>query len=175
MATKIREYIVAGLPIVGSDLRAQGRFIREFSIGETHVANDPRSMSEAIERALANLPQLRRNVAKIRHEHTWERQEVSLAKAWETADRSVRERREALKGQPAGVIFSRTQSEKLAPLFKAIASSNQRVALATKSKIVIRDREGSWQMLGSAKGDPDETFSTWSKVISECDLSLIHI
>lgn len=176
LATKIREYIVAGLPIVGSDLKAQGSFIRSHSIGETHVANDPRSMAEAIERSLANLPQLRANVTEIRDLHTWEKQEANLAKAWKCAEevRLDRRREHAAKQEAtlarAGTVFSRARSKKLAPLFSAVRASSKRVAIANKSSIYFQDQNGEWWLLGPAHGDVEDTFITWRNLISMADV-----
>lgn len=176
LATKIREYIVAGLPIVGSDLKAQGTFIRKHSIGETHDANDPRSMAEAIKRALADLPQLQLNVTKIRDEHTWERQEVVLAKAWSrVAHEPPKSQQQAESSEgfglvKAGAVFSRARSKKLAPLFLAMHASSQRVALAKKSQIYLQDEDGEWWTLGPAIGTAEETFKTWRKLVSMADV-----
>lgn len=176
LATKIREYIVAGLPIVGSDLKAQGSFIRRHSIGATHVANDSRSMAEAIEKTLTNLPQLRANVAAIRQFHTWEKQEVTLAKAWNRAG-EVRpdSRREYTMKEDAGLaragtVFSRARSKKLAPLFSAIRASSKRVAIANKSSIYLQDKNGEWWTLGPAHGDVEATFTTWCNLVAMVDV-----
>lgn len=174
LATKIREYIVSGLPIVGSDLKAQGQFIRKFEIGELHAPNDPADMARAIERALKRLPELKQNVDSIREQHTWENQETSLSAAWEKAE-SHASRSPEISGssevtpEHVGVLFSKYRLRRLAPLFAAVGTSQQRVAFAVKSKIVMRTENGAWEVLGPAAGEFQETFSTWSKLVKRAD------
>lgn len=181
LATKIREYIVSGLPIVGSDLKAQGQFIRQHDIGETHAANDPAEMAAAIERAMKRLPQLKQNVEKIREEHTWENQETSLFAAWDAAEAKSNESasspaktgsiRAEIEPAPesTGPLFGRTPLRRLAPLFTAVDASEQRIAYAVKSQIVMRTENGDWEVLGPASGDIEDTFQTWSKLVKRAD------
>jgi glycosyltransferase involved in cell wall biosynthesis len=54
LPTKAREYLLAGLPQVVSDVRELSEFIRDNGLGEVHVADDPTSFAEAVKRVLAD-------------------------------------------------------------------------------------------------------------------------
>lgn len=176
LATKIREYIVSGLPIVGSDLKAQGQFIREYMIGEVHTPNDPADMADAVKRALSKLDELKNNVETIRGQHTWENQEPNLFAAWEKALENVPSSSAKTFSElgsnadaSTGVLFSKHRLRKLAPLFSAVSASHQQVAFAVKSQIVMRTEEGQWEFLGPATGEIKDSFRTWSKLVQRAD------
>lgn len=86
MPTKTREYLVAGVPQVVSDVRTLSAFVRETGIGEVHVADDIASFAAAVTTVLADPQKYRdRHTRELRDEHTWTRQEVNLEAAWARA------------------------------------------------------------------------------------------
>ncbi|MDO4240424.1 glycosyltransferase [Micrococcus sp.] len=84
MATKLREYIQAGLPLVVSDLREQARFVREQQVGVVHAPGDPADLARAVREALARLDTLRESVARpeVQDAHRWEAAERVLHRVW---------------------------------------------------------------------------------------------
>ena len=83
MPTKIREYLQAGLPVVASDLRAQGEFIRKHRVGALHRPKDGASLAAAVRRVLAELDGYRAAIApELLQEHTWEGEEKVLTQVW---------------------------------------------------------------------------------------------
>jgi glycosyltransferase involved in cell wall biosynthesis len=82
LPNKLFEYVHAGLPIVVTDLKELGRFVRRHGLGETFRSGDPADMAAGVEKVLAN-PELYRRAAldpALRTEYSWERQaEVLIA------------------------------------------------------------------------------------------------
>lgn len=84
VATKLREYLLAGLPLVVSDLREQARFVREQGVGTVHAPDDAEDLARAVRVALADLPRLRGVVADpaLQDAHRWEGGEKVLHRVW---------------------------------------------------------------------------------------------
>lgn len=83
LPTKIRECLQAGLPLVVSDMRAQGSFVRETGVGAVHRPGDPRSLAEAARTVLDDLAAYRGAITQeLLAEHTWEGQERRLVALW---------------------------------------------------------------------------------------------
>lgn len=79
LATKISEYLVAGLPVLGSDCTVMAQYLRETGTGEVFVAQDVADCVRAARVLLADLPAYRAAItADIRASRTWERQERAL-------------------------------------------------------------------------------------------------
>jgi glycosyltransferase involved in cell wall biosynthesis len=82
LPNKIFEYMHAGLPIVVTDLRELGSFVRKHGLGEGFRSGDPADMAARVEKVLANPEPYRRAALDpaLRTEYSWERQaEVLIA------------------------------------------------------------------------------------------------
>lgn len=83
LATKIREYLHAGLPIVGSSLQTLTRFIMETGVGAVHRPGDPDDCARVIKEVLANRTTYVDSITEeLLSEHSWERQETVLIDTW---------------------------------------------------------------------------------------------
>lgn len=83
LPTKIRECLQAGLPLVVSDMRAQGAFVRDHSLGAVHQPDDEHSLADAVRTVLDDLPRYRAAITEeLLAEHTWEGQERHLVALW---------------------------------------------------------------------------------------------
>lgn len=84
LATKLRECLLAGLPLVVSDLREQAKFVQSQGVGATHVPGDAADLARAVRDVLADLPRLRVAVAspQVQDAHRWEASERVLHRVW---------------------------------------------------------------------------------------------
>lgn len=83
LPTKIRECLQARLPLVVSDMRAQGAFVRNHAVGAVHRPGDEQSFADAIRTVLDDLPSYRAAITDdLLAEHTWEGQERHLVELW---------------------------------------------------------------------------------------------
>lgn len=84
LATKLREYIQAGLPLVVSDLQAQAEFVLGQGVGTVHAPDDAADLARAVRDALAQLESLRATVARpeVQDAHRWEAAERVLHQVW---------------------------------------------------------------------------------------------
>lgn len=83
LATKVREYLHARLPVVGSDVRAQARFLSRTGVGTVHAADDPVDCARAVQKLLADVDEYRARITpELLAEHSWERQERTLHEVW---------------------------------------------------------------------------------------------
>lgn len=82
--TKLRECLLAGLPLVVSDLREQAKFVRDQGVGETHTPGDELDLARAVRAVLEDLPRLRAAVAapEVQDPHRWEASEQGLHQVW---------------------------------------------------------------------------------------------
>lgn len=75
LPTKAREYLVAGIPQVVSDVRELSRFVTEHGIGEVHTAEDVESFADAVRRVMADPGRYRRGMTdELRAQHSWSTQ-----------------------------------------------------------------------------------------------------
>ncbi|MCT1940761.1 glycosyltransferase [Micrococcus luteus] len=84
LATKLRECLLAGLPLVVSDLREQARFVTSQGVGLTHVPGDAQDLASAVREVLTDLPRFRAAVAdpRVQDAHRWEASERVLTEVW---------------------------------------------------------------------------------------------
>ncbi|MDO5634347.1 MAG: glycosyltransferase [Micrococcus sp.] len=82
--TKLREYLLAGLPLVVSDLREQARFVQGQSLGAVHAPDDAEDLARAVRSVLDQLPDYRRRLADpaVIDRHRWEGSERALHEVW---------------------------------------------------------------------------------------------
>lgn len=80
LPTKAREYLLAEVPQVVSDVRTLAAFIRDHGLGEVFVADDTDSFAEAVRTVLADLERYRSAVTdELRRAHSWDAQGDVLA------------------------------------------------------------------------------------------------
>jgi glycosyltransferase involved in cell wall biosynthesis len=83
LPNKLFEYVQAGIPVIVSDCRAQGAFVRDHGIGEVFRADDPWSLAKA---AMTVLADRERYCAPIGPEQraalSWEGQEPALLEVY---------------------------------------------------------------------------------------------
>ena len=83
LATKVREYLHAGLPVVGSDVRCQARFLTETGVGTVHRAGDPNDCARAIADVLQKSTSFQSAITEeLLVENSWEEQEKVLVNVW---------------------------------------------------------------------------------------------
>lgn len=83
LPTKLREYLLAGLPVLVSNMRAQAEWVRHWQVGEVFEQGDAQDLAAKFS---AMLPQRERYLDAIDEEfirtNSWESQEVFLEQAW---------------------------------------------------------------------------------------------
>jgi glycosyltransferase involved in cell wall biosynthesis len=86
LPNKLFEYLHAGLPMVVTDLRELGAFVREHGLGETFRSGDPVDLAENVAKILANPQPYRRATAnpELRAEYSWQRQADVLRAMYDT-------------------------------------------------------------------------------------------
>ncbi len=84
IATKISEYVQAGLPVIVSDMRAQAAFVRDHGIGTVYSAGDPADLAAAAHRLREGMEGFRRAVheGEVRTLQTWDHAERVLIHTW---------------------------------------------------------------------------------------------
>ena len=83
LATKVREYLHAGLPVVGSDVRVQARFLTETGVGTVHRAGDPDDCARAISEVLRDPTSFQSAITEeLLAQNSWEEQEKVLVDVW---------------------------------------------------------------------------------------------
>lgn len=82
--TKLREYLLAGLPSVVSDLREQARFVQDQGIGTVAAPGDPVDLARAVRELLDGLEGFRAAAADpaLLDRHRWEAAERALHEVW---------------------------------------------------------------------------------------------
>ncbi|OBY93455.1 glycosyl transferase family 1 [Pseudomonas sp. AU11447] len=87
-SNKLFEYLIAGLPVVASDLPEIRRIVREHDIGELVRPGDDGQLIHALNRLVADAPlraRLSRNALSTATSLNWESQEASLVSLYEYA------------------------------------------------------------------------------------------
>jgi glycosyltransferase involved in cell wall biosynthesis len=81
LPNKLFDYVLAGLPVVVSDLAEMGSFVRRTGVGEVFPYDDVDRCAAAIKLVLADLSTYRERIAggSFADTHSWESQEVQLA------------------------------------------------------------------------------------------------
>ena len=84
LPNKLFEYIHAGLPLVVTNLRQLGSFVREHGIGESFTSGDASDLAATLRRVLADPKPYRDAVAdpQLRAQFSWERQAVTLRQVY---------------------------------------------------------------------------------------------
>jgi glycosyltransferase involved in cell wall biosynthesis len=85
LATKFREYLLAGLPIVATDMGLTAAEIRRTGIGELCPPESPKDMARAATKVLADPEPYHAAITpELRTEHCWETQVATLAGLYAT-------------------------------------------------------------------------------------------
>jgi glycosyltransferase involved in cell wall biosynthesis len=81
LPNKLFEYVLAGLPVVGSDLPMISRFVRDHEVGAVVDPGDPAAIASALREVLepARRRELRAAVARAQAELDWRRERDTLA------------------------------------------------------------------------------------------------
>lgn len=140
LATKIREFLHAGLPIVGSDVRAQADFLRESGTGTVFAADDPEDCARAITALLDDLDRhLAAVTPELLAEHSWERQERVLLQVYaEVLGATPREPARAVSPRPLVSFGPAQDGRRTSRLAKALAHAVD----ADVDVFAPRDRRG---------------------------------
>jgi glycosyltransferase involved in cell wall biosynthesis len=81
--TKLAEYLHAGVPVIGSDVKTLSAFLHEHGVGEVFVSDDAASFADAVRRALPRRAELVAKISEpILHELCWETQMDGLLKLY---------------------------------------------------------------------------------------------
>jgi glycosyltransferase involved in cell wall biosynthesis len=83
LPNKLFEYVLAGLPVVVSDLPEMAKVVRQGRIGAVLASHDPSQLLSAINQITAmDQKELRENVARCARTYAWEEQEQSMIAAY---------------------------------------------------------------------------------------------
>ncbi|RZU52399.1 glycosyltransferase involved in cell wall biosynthesis [Krasilnikovia cinnamomea] len=83
LPTKVPEYLHARLPLVVSDIRVVGDFVRQHGFGEVFTAEDERSFAEAVSRAHAGRAALAARITEdVLRDLSWEHQSGGLVQLY---------------------------------------------------------------------------------------------
>ena len=85
LPTKFREFLLAGLPIVATDIGLTGSEVRRLGIGEVAPPDAPRKFADAISAVLSDPQRYRRAITpELQAENSWQAQERVLAAVYES-------------------------------------------------------------------------------------------
>lgn len=79
LPNKIFEYLMAGIPVLCSNLVEMHRFVERYKVGVIAVENSVDGVLDAVNRSLSmDYQKIKSNIIKIRHLYNWEEQEKVL-------------------------------------------------------------------------------------------------
>jgi len=87
LPNKLFEYMVAGLPVVGSNFPELTKVINEYNLGKTFDPNDPKDIAQAINYVLVDktrYEQMKKNAAKASKVFNWENESKKLLEIYKT-------------------------------------------------------------------------------------------
>lgn len=85
MPNKLFEYVMAGIPVIVSDLFEMRRLVTEHGIGIVAAENSPEGIRDAVSEAKRlEADRLRQNLQKFAAHYNWEEQEKVLVKVYES-------------------------------------------------------------------------------------------
>ncbi|MCM1012853.1 glycosyltransferase family 4 protein [Brevibacterium sp. XM4083] len=177
LATKIREYLQAQLPMVVSDLKVQGAFVRSTGIGVAHAPGDTQSFAKAVRAALRDIADLRSNISPdLLREHSWERQEEVLEVVWKSFLPHSVEKQTIQKSESnlSSVQAAPTLSQRTQAIADAATRLGLRAILKRPDGFLYRVEGDVWQMVAIAEGDLRSQLSVWSKIVSEPGLFILE-
>lgn len=73
LPNKLFHAVHAGVPVIATDVTELARVVRQYDIGELYEPGNPKSMEDAISRAISRHSELIRNVKAAKTELSWER------------------------------------------------------------------------------------------------------
>lgn len=146
LATKVREYLHARLPIVASRLATLTRFLEESGVGALHTPGDPEDCARVIKEVLANRETYTDAITEdLLREHSWESQESVLMEVWGQLVGDRQPRVHIPHQRPRLVIGPALDSTRSQNLLSAVCRETkgggeiiERTALATRSDRLSR-------------------------------------
>jgi glycosyltransferase involved in cell wall biosynthesis len=75
LPNKLFQYIMAGCPILCSDLPGIGNFVKRHKIGETISHLDPQDIADTLRRMDLRAAHYKRNIEKLKQDYHWEKEE----------------------------------------------------------------------------------------------------
>lgn len=87
LPNKLFEYMMAGVPVVASDMPEVAKIVNEEKIGATFTSFEPREIARSIRKVVEspNYDQMRRNALRAaREKYNWEREESKLLALYES-------------------------------------------------------------------------------------------
>jgi glycosyltransferase involved in cell wall biosynthesis len=83
LPNKIFEYLMAGIPVLTSNLFEMRRLVESETVGLVAESNDPQGFVQALERALdMDTEEMKENVRRVRQRYCWEEQEKVLKEVY---------------------------------------------------------------------------------------------
>ncbi len=80
---KMFEYLMAGIPVIASNLFEMKRLVEKYEVGVVAVRNDPEGFGLAVQKAMAaDYDLLTKNVSTVRKQFCWEEQQKILQEAY---------------------------------------------------------------------------------------------
>ena len=73
LPNKLFHAVHAGVPVIATDVTELARVVRQYDIGELYEPGNPKSMEDAINRAISRHPELISNVKKASIDLSWDR------------------------------------------------------------------------------------------------------
>jgi glycogen(starch) synthase len=73
LPNKLFHAVHAGVPVIATDVTELARVVRQYDIGELYEPGNPKSMENAIKRAISRHSDLISNVKQARAELSWDR------------------------------------------------------------------------------------------------------
>lgn len=91
LPNKLFDYVLAGLPVVVSDLTETGGFVRRTGVGEVFPYSDADACAAALRQVLSQLPTYRDRIAEgsFADTHSWESQEPRLENVYSSLEQRV--------------------------------------------------------------------------------------
>jgi len=89
LPNKLFEYVMAGIPVVGSDSPEIGRIVTEEGIGEVCDADDPAALANAMSHILENPDSYRDAILATSARYNWQVEQVTLTDVYATLGRRV--------------------------------------------------------------------------------------
>lgn len=82
LPNKLFEYLLAGIPVLGSPIECQRQFLEEEGVGWSMAQLSPASCAEALRAAVSELSRARTRISALRERFDWSSQEPALVNSY---------------------------------------------------------------------------------------------